>query len=113
MPSDIWASARSWAFTVAAVLAIAQPAVANAAATGWIGDKHAAARLITAVEATGSSRRLDAGLQIRLAPDWHAYWRSPGDAGIPPSIDWAGSINVAAATIAWPAPKRYSLFGLE
>src|ERR1700692_2618806 len=99
------ASACSPALALAAVLAIAQPALASAAATGWTGDNHAAVRLITAVEATGSSKRLDAGLQIRLAPDWHAYWRSPGDAGIPPSIDWSGSVNVTAATIAWPAPR--------
>ena len=84
-----------------------------AAATGWIGDAHAAARLITAVEATGSSTLLDAGLQIRLAPGWHAYWRTPGDAGLPPSIDWQGSQNVAGAAVSWPAPRRVSLNGLE
>ncbi len=86
---------------------------AQAAATGWVGDGHAAARLITAVEATGSNARLDAGLQIRLAPGWHAYWRTPGDGGLPPSIDWQGSENVGATTISWPAPRRFSLDGLE
>ena len=84
-----------------------------AAATGWVGDAHAAVRLINAVEATGSSSWLDAGLQIRLAPGWHAYWRTPGDAGLPPSIDWTRSHNVAGAAIAWPAPHRFSLDGLE
>jgi suppressor for copper-sensitivity B len=84
-----------------------------AAATGWVGDAHAAARLITAVEATGSSTGLDAGLQIRLAPGWHAYWRTPGDAGIAPSIDWNGSENLASAAISWPAAHRFSLDGLE
>ena len=84
-----------------------------AAATGWVGDTQAAARLVTAVEATGSSSRLDAGLQIRLAPGWHAYWRTPGEAGLPPSIDWTGSHNVAGTAISWPAPRRFSLDGLE
>ncbi|MGH7155149.1 MAG: protein-disulfide reductase DsbD domain-containing protein, partial [Acetobacteraceae bacterium] len=83
----------------------------RAAATDWVGNAHAAARLITAVEATGSSTRLDAGLQIRLAPGWHTYWRTPGDAGVPPTIDWEGSRNIAAATIAWPAPRRLPAIG--
>jgi suppressor for copper-sensitivity B len=49
-----------------------------------------------------------------LTPGWHTYWRSPGDAGIPPSIDWKGSNNFAGAEIAWPAPKRLpSVGGLE
>jgi suppressor for copper-sensitivity B len=98
---------------LAAALALGRPAGGFAAATGWVGDDHAAARLITAVEATGSATTLEAGLEIRLAPGWHAYWRSPGDAGIPPSIDWLESENLAHAEIAWPAPTRYSLQGFE
>ncbi len=96
-----------------AVLALGSPAHALAAATGWVGDAHAAARLITAAGATGSAATVEAGIEIRLAPGWHTYWRSPGDAGIPPSVDWAGSDNLAQARIAWPAPQRYSLQGFE
>ncbi len=105
---------RPTVFLLLLLLDMAIPGGASvAAATGWVGDAHAAARLITAVEATGSSTELDAGLQIRLAPGWHAYWRPPGDAGIAPSIDWNGSENVAGTAIAWPAPRRFSLDGLE
>lgn len=86
---------------------------ANAADTAWVGDAHAAARLITAVQATGSGPELDAGLQIRLAPGWHTYWRTPGIGGLPPTISWTGSKNVASATVAWPAPRRLLLDGLE
>lgn len=85
---------------------------ALAAATPWVGDANAAARLITAVEAAGSAGQIDAALQIRLAPGWHAYWRSPGDAGFPPSINWSGSQNVKSAQLFWPAPKRFILDGL-
>jgi suppressor for copper-sensitivity B len=95
------------------VLALGWPAAASATATGWVGDDHSAARLITAADAAGSSPIVEAGIEIRLAPGWHAYWRSPGDAGIPPSVDWAGSGNLAQARIAWPAPRRYSLQGFE
>jgi suppressor for copper-sensitivity B len=79
---------------------------AEAAATDWASNAHGAARLITAVEATGSSAQLDVGLELRLTPGWHTYWRTPGDAGIPPTIDWQGSENLAGAAIAWPAPRR-------
>ncbi len=95
------------------LLAVLAPRGALAAATQWVGNAHAAARLITAEAATGSGARLDAGLEIRLAPGWHAYWRTPGDAGVPPSIDWKGSDNVASATMAWPAPIRLVVSGLQ
>jgi suppressor for copper-sensitivity B len=87
--------------------ALALPgAAAHAAASDWASNKHGAARLITAVEATGSGARLDVALQLRLTPGWHTYWRTPGDAGIAPTIDWKGSENLASAAIVWPAPQR-------
>jgi suppressor for copper-sensitivity B len=96
-----------------AALLLCLPRVAVAAATGWVGDDHAAARLVTAADAVGTAKTVEAGIEIRLAPGWHAYWRTPGDAGIPPSVDWTGSENLARADIAWPAPSRYSLQGFE
>ena len=86
----------------------------RAAASKWDSHEHGAARLITATEATGMATRLDVGLQLRLSPGWHTYWRTPGDAGVAPTIDWKGSENLAGAEIAWPAPQRLPpLGGLE
>jgi suppressor for copper-sensitivity B len=86
---------------------------ADAAASPWIGDAHAVARLVTASQATGSAARLSAGIEIRLAPGWHTYWRSPGEAGIAPRLDWGGSQNLARAVLAWPAPRYFSALGIE
>ena len=47
-----------------------------------------------------------------MAPQWKIYWRAPGDAGYPPTIDWSGSSNVAGVETAWPVPQRYTIFGL-
>lgn len=53
------------------------------------------------------------GLEVRLGPGWHTYWRSAGDAGAPPQFDWSGSRNVAGATVQWPAPQRFSEGGID
>jgi hypothetical protein len=53
-----------------------------------------------------------AGVEIRLAPGWKTYWRAPGDAGIPPQFDWAGSENVGSVRIHWPAPEVIDQNGL-
>jgi suppressor for copper-sensitivity B len=96
------------------LFAFVLPEPAWAAASGWDSHPYGAARLITATEATGSARQLDMALQLRLTPGWHTYWRTPGDAGIPPTIDWSGSENLASAVVAWPAPQRLPpLGGLE
>lgn len=46
-----------------------------------------------------------AALHMRLAPGWKTYWRTPGDAGIPPRFAWRGARNTRAVGIQWPAPK--------
>lgn len=54
-----------------------------------------------------------AALRLRLAPEWKTYWRSPGDAGIPPDFDWSGSENVATVRLHWPVPHVFTLNGMQ
>ncbi len=54
-----------------------------------------------------------AAIHIRLAPGWKTYWRSPGDAGIPPQFDWSRSRNLGAVSIIWPAPHVYPQNGMR
>jgi DsbC/DsbD-like thiol-disulfide interchange protein len=84
----------------ALALALARPALAaDAFSTDWApGAKHEA-RLIAA----GGDL---AGFEIRLAPSAITYWRDPGDSGLPPTFDFAGSDNVEAVEPLFPAPKR-------
>ena len=82
----------------------ATPAVA-AEASRWDGDTRSAIRLIAGTHAAGA-RVVQAGIEIRLKPGWHTYWRYPGDAGIPPRFDFKGSQNVKSVDVRWPAPKR-------
>ncbi|HIC65758.1 MAG TPA: hypothetical protein EYO87_07165, partial [Paracoccus sp.] len=72
------------------------------------------ARLLTAENGVApGAGTISAGLYLRLGKDWKTYWRSPGEVGIPPSIDWSGSSNVAETEFLWPAPQRFTAFGIE
>ena len=86
---------------------------AFAAAGAWWRSDQAQVRLIAANDATGTSQRLSLGLEFKLIPGWKIYWRSPGDAGYPPRINWAGSENLESVAVRWPAPHRFSVLGLE
>jgi DsbC/DsbD-like thiol-disulfide interchange protein len=79
----------------------------------WDGDARSAARLIAGARAGGQGAPLRAGIEIRLSRGWHTYWRYPGDAGVPPRFDFAGSQNVRAVEVLWPAPRRLPEAGLE
>jgi suppressor for copper-sensitivity B len=111
------AAFAAWALIVLSalpLLALLWPMRAAAdAASAWYVTEQGRARLIAAAADPGDAASVFLGLQFELAPHWKIYWRSPGDAGFPPELDWKGSTNLADATIAWPAPERFSVQGLE
>ena len=73
-------------------------------AAAGAGDQSSA-RLFQARSLDGA---WTAGLEITLAGGWKTYWRLPGDSGVPPQFDWSRSTNLAAITVGWPAPRRFS-----
>jgi DsbC/DsbD-like thiol-disulfide interchange protein len=73
-------------------------------ASPWIQGHHSRARLV-AGGADGAARL--AAIEIVLDPGFKTYWRSPGESGLPPAFDWAGSENLSAAEVLWPAPHRF------
>ncbi len=105
---------RGFSRTIAlAALLLAGADGALAAAGAWWSTDQGAVRLVAETDAVGQSDELRAGLHFRMNPGWKIYWRAPGDAGFPPRPNWAGSDNVAKVTIDWPAPRRFTVLGLQ
>ncbi|MBT9512980.1 MAG: thioredoxin family protein [Acidovorax sp.] len=46
------------------------------------------------------------GLQITHQPEWHTYWKNPGDSGLPTDLAWTLPAGLDAGEIAWPLPKK-------
>ncbi|MFO1129023.1 MAG: protein-disulfide reductase DsbD family protein [Rhodospirillales bacterium] len=119
LPGRIVAALALIATIVATALATAAapPALAAApsvaAASPWAETDHGKVRLIAAVDGVGEGTSVPLGLEFVMAPGWKIYWRSPGDAGFPPEIDWSGSANLAGAGLSWPAPRRFTVLGFE
>ena len=72
------------------------------------------ARLITAEDRVAPGNgTLSAGLHLQMKEGWKTYWRSPGEVGLPPEIDWSASANIAETRLLYPAPTRFRAFGIE
>lgn len=89
------------------------PGIAAAATSPSAGTEYMQARLVSAVDAVGNLDTAQLGVELTMKPGWKTYWRSPGDAGAPPRLDWDGSSNLADATLSYPAPRLYTLLGLR
>lgn len=83
-----------------------------AAQTSWSSVDYVQARLVSAVKATGQEAQIKAGLELQLEDGWHAYWRMPGDGGLPPHFNWDRSVNIVTVKPAWPVPQRFETMGL-
>jgi DsbC/DsbD-like thiol-disulfide interchange protein len=89
-----------------ALLVAATPAFA-ADSSQWAIDIRAATRLIAASPAKDASK-LQAGVEFRMDPGWHTYWRYPGDSGVPPRFDFDASENLSSAKVLYPAPHAFT-----
>ena len=87
----------------------------NMATGAWIGDPaYGEVRLVSAVSAMGNLQELPLGLEFRLAPGWKIYWRTPGEAGLPPTLDLQMANGAPLQSqIEWPVPKRFNAFGFD
>ncbi|WP_313076307.1 protein-disulfide reductase DsbD domain-containing protein [Melaminivora sp.] len=71
---------------------------------------HVTARLVAhAPEGVGPGRPLQLGLLLEHQPDWHTYWKNPGDSGLPTELQWQLPEGLTAGDIAWPVPRKFPL----
>jgi thiol:disulfide interchange protein len=50
---------------------------------------------------------LTVGLLMKTKPHWHTYWRDPGDAGLPTTLEFKLPAGVKASDILWPKPQVF------
>ncbi len=94
-----------------AVAAMGLPPTAAAAASPWATNPQSQVRLVSAARVAPRRSELRLGVQFRLAPRWHVYWKNSGDAGFAPMVTFSPWPGLAAAELLWPAPQRYELPG--
>jgi thiol:disulfide interchange protein DsbD len=73
---------------------------------------HTAARLVLSHEAARPGETVIAGVQLKMNPGWHTYWRNAGDSGGPTEIQWQLPAGVTNGVLQWPPPELYETEGL-
>lgn len=76
-------------------------------------EPRVTASLHGATAAAGNDATVKTVVQITPLNGWKTYWRTPGDAGLAPVMDWKGSTNFKSATVSYPAPHRVIEYGLD
>lgn len=95
---------------LAAALPLASPATGAAQQLVSTGQSFMTARLVDGGVGSDGARMV--GIVLDLTPGWKTYWRTPGEAGVPPQFDWSRSTNLKHARIQWPRPKFFDSLGM-
>ncbi len=74
--------------------------------------------LISETTTVVAGKPITLGLRLVHDPEWHTYWRNPGDSGLPTKIDWQLPEGWQAGPLQWPKPSRFPVgplanFGYE
>lgn len=48
---------------------------------------------------------------FQIAPDWHLYWKNPGEAGLGPEMHWTLPPGLKVGDVLWPTPDRLEVGG--
>ena len=80
---------------------------------GWVclaaltaSAAHTQARLILAADTAKPGDTVLAGVDLKMEPGWHTYWKNPGAAGYATKIEWQLPPGVTAGEIQWPLPEK-------
>ncbi|MEO6181952.1 MAG: protein-disulfide reductase DsbD domain-containing protein, partial [Verrucomicrobiota bacterium] len=63
-------------------------------------------RLVLSAESAKPGETILAGVQLKMPPGWHTYWKNSGDSGSPTEIEWTLPEGISAGEIQWPIPRK-------
>ncbi len=94
---------------LAAMLLLCGGAVAQPLSGAGGSDRKVQVELLSNVEAVVPGRPFEVGLRQTITPNWHTYWKNPGDSGEPTRIAWRLPGGFTVSDIAWPIPDAMPL----
>ena len=68
---------------------------------------HTQAQLLLSTDTAKPGDTIWAGVDLKMDPGWHTYWKNPGDAGFATEIKWQLPPGISAGEIQWPLPEKF------
>jgi len=64
-------------------------------------------RIVTDVRAVTPGERVRVGVHFALHPEWHVYWKVPGDSGLPTEITFDSPSGLHFGPLQFATPQRF------
>lgn len=69
-------------------------------------DQYVQVRLIADKTTVNGGEIVRIGVEQTIYPNWHVYWKNPGDSGTPPSIEWQLPPDFTVSELEFPTGKK-------
>jgi len=76
------------------------------------GANHITPALVAESLTPAAGKPTTLAFAMHPAPEWHGYWKNPGDAGIETLTDWKGPAGVTFGPLQYPVPQTLLIAGL-
>ncbi|RYZ63482.1 MAG: protein-disulfide reductase, partial [Proteobacteria bacterium] len=77
------------------------------AATETVTTQQATVSLISEREAVSPGEMMKLGIYFQIKPEWHIYWKNPGDSGLPPRVEMSSDPEGSEfSDLIFPRPER-------
>ncbi len=96
---------RIVAFMLACIAVVIFPAVSPAQTTRP-ADQKSAVELITSADAVVAGQSFTVALRFEIEPNWHIYYKEPGDSGMEPRVKWKLPEGFVATQVEHPTPRK-------
>ncbi len=93
-----------WLAACVALASHAQLPLSGAA--DFLAAHHTQAKLVLSADTVKPGDTIWAGIDMKMDPAWHTYWKNSGEAGMPTQIKWQLTPGITAGEIQWPLPEK-------
>jgi thiol:disulfide interchange protein DsbD len=77
------------------------------AARAAAGAEPVQAAFFADASAVAAGQPFKVGVLFRIAPEWHIYWKYPGDAGLATEVKFELPKGFVAGELQWPLPQSF------
>lgn len=74
-------------------------------------SQHVQVELVADHETVAPSKPFWVATHFTMDPGWHIYWKSPGDSGLPTTLEWKLPEGFKAGETRWEAPDLFNFEG--
>jgi thiol:disulfide interchange protein DsbD len=67
---------------------------------------HTQAQLMLSADTARPGDTIWVGVDLKMEPAWHTYWKNPGAAGMATKIEWQLPPGITAGETQWPLPEK-------